>query len=252
MIKNAIILAGGTGTRLQPLTNVVNKHLIDINGKFIIDYPINTLKQMGVENLTVILGGNHHSQVVDHLKDGRSFGMKINYVYQGEASGIAQAINLCKRFVQDDDRFAVILGDNIYGTPIKWNERNPNKAQIVLWDVPDLHRFGVASIDPLTEEIVNIEEKPVALLNNLHHYAITGCYLFDQRYFEYFKYINPSARGEYEITDIIRLYLAAGALCPTWSAHHAINGEVFWSDAGTHESVARCNQYFYHKQNTNP
>src|SRR5271157_4423214 len=98
-MKNGIILAGGTGSRLYPLTHVVNKHLLGVNGKFIIDYPINTLKQMGVENLTVVLGGNHFSQVVDHLKDGNSIGMNINYVYQGEAKGISQAINLCKPYI---------------------------------------------------------------------------------------------------------------------------------------------------------
>lgn len=248
MIKNGILLSGGNGTRLAPLTRVVNKHLIDVNGKFIIDYPINTLKQMGVENLTVILGGNHFSQVVDHLKDGREIGMNINYLYQGEAKGIAQAINLCQRFVSDDNNFAVILGDNIYGNPIFWNKNHLDKAQIVLWDVPDLHRFGVASTDPLTEKIISIQEKPTVLLNNQCHYAITGCYLFDQRYFEYFKYMHPSSRGEYEITDIIRCYLTADALCPTWSFNHMVKGETFWSDAGTHESIARCNQYFYSKQ----
>ena len=244
MIKNGILLSGGNGTRLAPLTHVVNKHLIDVNGKFIIDYPINTLKQMGIENLTVILGGNHFSQVVDHLQDGRSLGMKINYVYQGEANGIAQGINLCERFVQDSQQFAVILGDNIYTAPIKWNEDKTSGAQIVLWEGSDLHRFGVASLDPLTEEIVNIQEKPIELHNNLQHCAITGCYLFDQRYFDHFKYITPSARGEYEITDIIRRYLTTGSLCPVWPTS---NEETFWSDAGTHESIKKCNQYFYIK-----
>ena len=100
-IKNGIILAGGTGSRLFPLTHVVNKHLLGVDGKFIIDYPINTLKRMGVENLTVVLGGNHFSQVVDHLQDGRSIGMKINYVYQGEARGIAQGINICQTLCRD-------------------------------------------------------------------------------------------------------------------------------------------------------
>src|SRR5271166_6210463 len=113
-MKNGIILAGGTGSRLFPLTHVVNKHLLGVNGQFIIDYPLYTLKQMGVENLTVVLGGNHFSQVVDHIKDGKALGMKVNYVYQGAASGIAQAINLCRRYVDDQEEFAVILGDNIF------------------------------------------------------------------------------------------------------------------------------------------
>lgn len=246
MVKNGIILAGGTGSRLYPLTHVVNKHLIDVNGKFIIDYPIDTLKKMGVENLTVILGGNHFSQVVDHLKDGRNIQMRTNYLYQGEAKGIAQAINLCRRFVDDDEQFVVILGDNIYGAPIKWNDNYSTGAQIALWDVGDLHRFGVASVDPSGERIVQIQEKPQYLLNNYHHYAITGCYLFDQMYWEYFKYLQPSGRGEFEITDILRLYHAAGNLHPTFA-----KPEAFWSDAGTHESIARCNRHFYDKQNGN-
>jgi glucose-1-phosphate thymidylyltransferase len=101
-MKNAIILSGGHGTRLAPLTHVVNKQLLGVNGKFVIDYPINTLKQMGVENCTVVLGSTHFSQVVDHLQDGRNHGMNFNYVFQGEPKGIAHAVNLCHRFVKDD------------------------------------------------------------------------------------------------------------------------------------------------------
>ena len=129
-MKNGIILSGGQGTRLHPLTHVVNKQLLGVDGKFIIDYPLNTLKQMGVENLTVILGGNHFSQIVDHIKDGKSHGFKTcNYVYQSEAKGIAQAINLCRRQVDNEDIFAVILGDNIFEEPIQFPtliDRNPN------------------------------------------------------------------------------------------------------------------------------
>lgn len=252
MIKNGIILAGGTGTRLQPLTHVLNKHLLGVNGKFILDYPINTLKQMGVENLTVVMGGNHFSQVVDHLKDGANFGVRCNYVYQGEAKGIAQAVNLCQRYVADQERFVVILGDNIYGSPIVWNEKHSTQSRIVLWKVPDMQRFGVASLDKQTGEIIRIEEKPSVLFpDSYDQYAITGCYLFDQRFFHFFKKLKMSVRGEYEITDIIREYQARGALYPTFDVNHLNNqGESFWSDAGTHESIARCNQYFYqHSQN---
>lgn len=244
MIKNGILLSGGTGQRLLPLTHVVNKHLLGVNGKFILDYPINTLKQMGVENLTVVLGGDHFSQVVDHLKDGRSIGMNINYVYQGEAKGIAQAINLCQPFIKtkfDDDPFVVILGDNIYSEPVLWHPKYLNKAQIVLYDHKELNRFGVASLDPLTEDIVKIEEKPEELDPNLTHYAITGCYLFDKRFFKYFKNIKPSARGEFEITEIILAYYKDNALHHTW-----VDG--LWSDAGTHDSIAFLNNYFYNKK----
>lgn len=240
MIKNAVILAGGNGTRLAPLTYVVNKHLLSVSDKFIIDYPIHTLLQMGVENLTVILGGEHFSQIVDHLEDGRFIGMNVNYVYQGEAKGIAHAVNLCQRFVQDDKRFAVILGDNIFSNPIAWEEKDG--AQIALARVPDPRRFGVAYRNA-NGHIFNIVEKPQELIMDADALAITGCYLFTQRYFEFFKILNPSTRGEYEIVDIINLYRLYDNL-------HSIVYEDFWSDAGTHESVARCNRHFYqHPQN---
>lgn len=238
MIKNAIILAGGTGSRLFPLTHVVNKHLLPVNGKFIIDYPLDTLKGMGVENCTVVLGGHHFSQVVDHLKDGSSHGMRFNYVYQGEAKGIAQAINLCQRFVSTkdvDEPFVVILGDNIYSEPIVWHT-NYNKTQIVLYEHAELNRFGVATIDDFNK-IIKIEEKPKILDYNYEQFAITGCYLFNQKFFKHFESLRPSARGEYEITDILQAYYEDRKLDYTWA-------EGFWSDAGTHESIAYCNNYF--------
>lgn len=240
-MKNGIILAGGTGSRLFPLTHVVNKHLLGVDGKFIIDYPVDTLRQMGIQNLTVVLGGNHFSQVVDHLKDGSGFGMRCNYVYQGDAKGIAQAIQLCERFVDDEDQFVVILGDNVYDQPIQWDDKNDEGAQIVLWeDVDDLRRFGVASVDKKTQQIVKIEEKPTTLDKKFNQYAITGCYQFDYRYFEYFSRLSPSARGEYEITDIIQQYHDDEYLSPILAPQGA-----FWSDAGTHESVEHVNKHFY-------
>lgn len=244
-MKNGIILAGGTGSRLFPLTHVVNKHLLGVNGNFIIDYPIQTLKSLGCQDVTVILGGNHFSQVVDHLQDGSKYGLNINYVYQGEPKGIAQAINLCKRFVYDDSDFSVILGDNIYEKPLKWNNpywKTQPKAQIVLADHPELRRFGVASFGLNSNEIVKIEEKPQTLDLGMTNLAITGCYLFTPQFFEYFKEMKPSARGEYEITDIIRKYLEDGNL--SWT-----KADGLWSDAGTHESIERVNKYFYEKKN---
>src|SRR5271170_4030073 len=238
-MKNGIILSGGTGSRLYPLTHVVNKQLLGVDGKFIIDYPLNTLRQMGVENLTVILGGNHFSQIVEHIKDGKSHGFKnCNYVYQGEAKGIAQAINLCRRCVDNDDTFAVILGDNIFEEPINFQARMG--CQIVLKSVLDPKRFGVAFCDSQMD-IIDIKEKPSVLDPRYTPYAITGCYTFDYNYFDYFPYLVPSPRQEYEITDIIKLY------------HQEANTraslyEAFWSDAGTHESLAHVNNYFYNKK----
>jgi glucose-1-phosphate thymidylyltransferase len=253
-MKNGIILAGGTGSRLYPLTHVVNKHLLGVDGKFIIDYPLDTLKKMGCENVTVILGGNHFSQVVDHLKDGAAHGMKFNYVYQGAASGIAQAINLCERFVADQEQFAVILGDNIYENPVNffYDDDRINDgdnvgqcfAEVALHRHSELNRFGVATINQ-NKKIIKIEEKPKVIDTNYDNYAITGCYLFNQKFFRYFRDLKPSARGEYEITDILHAYHQDDSLHYTFT-------DGLWSDAGTHESVEFVNNYFHEKKHGTP
>lgn len=241
-MKNGIILAGGTGSRLMPLTQVVNKHLLGVNGKFIIDYPLDTLKKMGCQDVTVILGGNHYSQVTGYLGDGSRYGMNFNYVYQSEPKGIAHAINLCKRYVYDDSDFSVILGDNIFENVPRWN--NPNyktnpRAQILLAHHRDLKRFGVCSIDT-DGKIAKIEEKPTVIDPNYKNLAMSGCYCFTNQFFEYFEQLKPSARGEFEITDIVRHYLADDNL-----SYSVLDG--LWSDAGTHESIAFVNNYFYIK-----
>jgi glucose-1-phosphate thymidylyltransferase len=246
-MKNGILLSGGTGSRLAPLTSVINKHLLGLNGKFIIDYPINTLKSLGCQDVTVILGGEHYSQVAGYLGDGERYGLNINYVYQKAPLGIAHAINLCKRFIYDDSDFSVVLGDNIYEEDLKWNnpdyKTNP-KAQIVLADHAELTRFGVASLDA-AGQIKKIEEKPKVLDPTFNNMAVTGCYLFTSQFFEYFKELRPSARGEYEITKIIELYLRDGNL--SWTKTNAL-----WSDSGTHESIAYLNNYFYNKNHGTP
>src|SRR5271166_1645690 len=121
-IGSGIILAGGTGSRLAPLNSLFNKHLVPVYNKFIIDYPLETLRKLGVKNLTVVLGGQHYSQVVSHIKDGQHLGMSVNYIYQNQPVGIAQAINLCRPFVEHKDNFVTILGDNIFENPIMFDE----------------------------------------------------------------------------------------------------------------------------------
>ena len=204
-INSGIILAGGTGSRLAPLNDLFNKHMIPVYNKFIIDYPLDTLKNLGVKNVTVVLGGSHFSQVVSHVKDGSHLGMSVNYVYQDKPLGIAQAINLCEKYVVQNDRFVTILGDNIFENSIKLNE-NSYGAQIVLHNHQDLYRFGVAGLNG--NKIIKLDEKPKVLDQALANYAITGCYIFDSDFFRYFQNLKPSARGEYEIIDIIRLYHA--------------------------------------------
>ncbi len=238
-IKHGIILAGGTGSRLAPLTNVVNKHLLGLNGKFILDYPLDTLKQMGVENVTVILGGNHFSQVTGYLEDGSRYGMNFNYVYQSAPKGIAHAVNLCKDYV-GTNQFAVVLGDNVFENPVDFNSNGDEAiAKITLHKHQELTRFGVASLKD--NKIVKIEEKPKVIDQSFDNFAITGCYLFSHWFFEFFKTMKPSARGEYEITDILREYHKHDALQFTF-----VDG--LWSDAGTHESIAFVNNFFYNKK----
>lgn len=236
-VESGIILTGGLGTRLAPFTTLVNKHLVPVFDKFVVDYPIKTLIDIGVKNLTVVLGGPHFNQIVSYIKDGSDFGMSANYVYQSKPSGIAQAINVCKNFI-NDDKFVVILGDNIYENPVNFID-SAKSAQIVLHKHPELYRFGVASFDGKFG-LSSIREKPQELEDNLDHYAITGCYQFDQKFFEYFKDLKPSARGEYEITDIIHMYANSDDLSFTY-----VDG--MWSDAGTHKSINFLNNFFYNK-----
>lgn len=232
-VKSGILLAGGEGTRLKPLTNLSNKHLLPVHNKFIIDYSLQTLIDIGCKNITVILGGEHHEQVVKYLKSGSDRGIKVNFIFQDKPLGIAHAINLCEPFIKDN-QFAIVLGDNVFDTKIKFSDNYP--AQIVLSKKHDLQRFGVASIKD--NKIVKMEEKPKQLDESCDNYAITGCYLFDQMFFEYFKDLKPSARGEYEIVSIINKYFNDEKLGYTF-----VDG--LWSDAGVFESINYLNNHFY-------
>lgn len=237
MIKNGILLAGGTGSRIFPLNSLFNKHLIPVHNKFIIDYPLETLKNLGVTNLTIVLGGNHFEQVVSHVKDGSHLGMSVNYVYQDKPLGISQAINICQKFVMDGDQFVVQLGDNIFESPIQLSNINFG-AQVILHKHPNLSRFGVASLK--NNKIIKIEEKPSNIDPKFDNYAITGCYIFDRDFFRYFKQTKLSLRGEFEITDIIDLYNKDNNLGHSFA-------ENLWSDAGSHESINYLNNYFFKK-----
>jgi glucose-1-phosphate thymidylyltransferase len=225
-----IILTGGSGTRMRPTTLLFNKHIIPVNEKLIIDYPINTLIKSGVKEITVVLGGDHFDQVVAYLKGGSERGVKFNYIYQERPSGIAEAIQLCEPYMRDAPVFNVCLGDNIFQLPIKFENKQAS-AKISLISTPELNRFGVATIDD-TGKIIKIEEKPQQLDNEKKNFAITGFYQFTPEYFNYFNNIQPSARGEYEITDIILQYLKNGKLDYCMS-------KGWWSDAGTFSSLEK-------------
>lgn len=237
MTKNGILLTGGEGTRLLPLTKITSKHLLGLNGKFIIDYPINTLKQLGCEDITIVLGGSHYSQIVSYLGDGSQYDLNFNYIFQSKPAGIAQAINLCKKFVNNGN-FSVVLGDNVFENSLAWNKSNTN-AQIMLASHPSLTRFGVASIGN-DGKIFKIEEKPKEIDLNYTNMAVSGCYLFTSEYFEYFKESKPSNRGEFEITEIINRYLKDDKL--------SYSTTMGWSDAGTFESIGYLNYMFYQKE----
>lgn len=236
MITRGIILSGGTGSRLLPLTKTTNKQLLPINRRPIIDYSINTLIQLGCKQITIILGGENFSQIVSHLQDGSDKGVHFNYVYQQKPSGIAQAINLTEPYFNREEQFVVILGDNVFENPIHLNlapklreTLQGPKAQIVLYDTPEIHRFGCASI--LDGQIVGIEEKPKQLRTDVDaNLAITGLYILTSKFFDYFKTIKPSARGEYEITEILDCYLRDNQLDYSFVDGH-------WLDCGTFETI---------------
>lgn len=224
-----IVLAGGAGTRLRPLTNVTNKHLLPIYDKPMIFYPIETLTQVGIEEIMIVTGGNSAGEFLRLLGNGRAFGLKhLNYTYQEGSYGIADALRLAEHFV-DGDRVCVILGDNIFEedlSPYRERfERQPSGARVLLKEVTDPERFGVAEI--AGERIVRIVEKPVQPRSN---YAVTGAYFYDARAFDYIRTLQPSPRGELEISDVNNAYVDAGDL-------HFDMLSGWWTDAGQFESL---------------
>lgn len=236
VIKNGILLAGGEGTRCQPFTSIYSKQLLFLSGKAVIDYPIQTLVDLGVENITIILGSSFAGQIIDYCGDGSKYNVNLNYIYQKSPDGISHAINLCKKFVINDNNFLVILGDNIYEKSVKIDQFSNDGACVFLAKNSELNRFGVASI--LDNNIVKIEEKPNIIDHNYSNYAITGLYLFDHLFFEYFSDTVKSKRREYEITDIINKYHINNKL-----NYNIIDGE--WSDAGTIDKLNYLNYKLY-------
>jgi len=234
-----VILAGGLGSRLYPLTHATNKHLLPIYDMPMVYYPIHTLVKAGVTEVIVVTGGPHAGDFIRVLKNGKDWGLThLEYAYQESEGGIAQALSLCEDFA-DGGSIAVILGDNTTDADISDPVREFTEgAMVFLRAVADPHRFGVpvfAPNDPA--QIIAIEEKPV---HPKSQYAVTGLYLYDKKVFEYISHTKPSGRGELEITDVNNLYIASGQL------HWAELGG-FWSDAGTFESLFRSGLYWARK-----
>ena len=234
-----VILAGGLGSRLYPLTHATNKHLLPVYDRPMIYYPINTLVQAGVTEIIIVTGGPYAGHFLGVLKNGKQLGVThLEYAYQETEGGIADALSLCEDFA-DGGPIAVILGDNTTDANIAPAVASFEQgAMVFLREVPDPERFGVPAFDPGDPaRIVAIEEKPAQPKSN---FAVTGLYIYDAQVFEFIRTIVPSARGELEITDVNNAYIAQNQL--RWSR---LDG--FWSDAGTFESLFRTNVYWAQK-----
>lgn len=227
-----IILAGGTGSRLYPLTKVTNKHLLPVGKYPMIFHSVYKLKQADVKDILIVTGKEHMGDVVNLLGSGREMGVTFTYKVQDEAGGIAQALDLAEQFV-GQDQMIVILGDNVFEddiAPFVDNFREQRAgAKILIQEVVDPSRFGVPELEG--ERIVSIEEKPATPKSS---YAVTGIYMFDSEVFKIIKTITPSARGELEITDVNNAYINRGEL-----TFDVLQG--WWTDAGTHASLAKAN-----------
>lgn len=235
-----VILAGGTGSRLLPLTKVTNKHLLPVGDKPMILHPLGYMTQAGIRDIMVITGPEHMGAIVNLLGSGREFGCQITYRVQDEAGGIAQALGLCRDFLRGSRCF-VALGDNIVSQPlvdqVRRYREQPDGAMVLLKRVPDPERYGVAELAPGGARISGIEEKPQRPKSDL---AVTGFYFYDEKVFEIIAGLKPSARGELEITDVNNAYLRAGKL--HWAE---LDGE--WTDAGTFPSWHRANRMLVEK-----
>ena len=228
-----VVLAGGTGSRLFPLTKVTNKHLLPVGRYPMIYHPVAKLAEAGITDILVVTGTEHMGAVVGTLGSGHALGLEFTYRVQDEAGGIAQALGLAAGFV-GRDRCVVILGDNIFEdsiTPlVRRYEQQEQGAMVLLKEVPDPQRYGVAMLR--NGQVVDIEEKPAHPLSRL---AVTGIYMYDGQVMDAIAGLQPSGRGELEITDVNRWYLQRGLL-----TYAILSG--WWTDAGTFPSLATANR----------
>ena len=234
-----IVLAGGTGSRLFPLTKITNKHLLPIYDKPMIYYPIEALVAAGIQDVLVVTGGRNAGDFLRLLGNGKDFGLKhMNYAYQEGEGGIAEALALAEHFAENS-RICVILGDNVIegsiADAVNDFKRQERGAKILLKQVSDAERFGVAEIKG--QHIAGIEEKPARPKSN---YAVTGIYMYDETVFDKTRTLKPSARGELEITDVNNAYIKEG----TMTFNHL---EGWWTDAGTFDSLLRATNLVHSK-----
>jgi glucose-1-phosphate thymidylyltransferase len=226
-----VVLAGGLGTRLRPLTSVTNKHLLPVYDQPMIYYPIQTLVNAGITDIMVVTGGNSAGEFLRLLGNGKAFGLKhLNYAYQEGEGGIAEALSLVEHFASDEP-VCVVLGDNIIegniASGVRAYRHQGGGAKIILKKVTDPQRFGVPILEG--SKVISIEEKPSVPKSD---FAVIGIYMFDSNVYDIIRTLKPSGRGELEITDVNNAYIARGEM--TWEE---LDG--WWTDAGTFESLLR-------------
>jgi glucose-1-phosphate thymidylyltransferase len=239
-VIKGVILAGGLGTRLYPVTYVTNKHLLPIYDRPMIFYPIETLVRAGIRDLLIVIGGPHAGHFVSVLRNGRDLGVRhLEFAYQEQEGGIAEALSLAEDFA-DGGNIAVILGDNTTDADISPTVAAfAEGAMVFVKKVLDPHRFGVPTFDPGDPaRILHITEKPEHPASD---YAVTGLYLFDNQVFDFIRELKPSARGELEITDVNNRYVHLGQL--RWAE---LSG--YWRDAGTFDTLLEANNYWAAKR----
>ncbi|QTX31893.1 NTP transferase domain-containing protein [Aminithiophilus ramosus] len=236
-----VILAGGKGTRLYPLTRTINKHLLPVGPEPMIYNPIRNMAACGIRDVRIVTSSEHMGQMVGALGSGSDFGLNFSYSVQDEANGIADALRLAEHFVGNDN-VLVLLGDNVFEEPIDYfvdNYRQKQQGQgarVLLVEVADPQRFGVAALDE--KNVVEIQEKPECPKSN---YAVVGAYIYDCRVFDIISHIKPSARGEYEITSVNNRYIELGTL-----QYDIVTGGR-WMDTGTFESYYEANCIMFEK-----
>ena len=229
-----VILAGGTGSRLYPLTKVTNKHLLPVYDKPMIYYPLETLKRMGCKDIMIVSGREHCGDILNLLGSGRDMGVRLSYEIQDEAGGIAHALALTERFVGASN-VAVCLGDNIFDDEITLDDFEGG-SRIFLKSVHDPERFGVAELEKGSEcKVISIEEKPK---NPKSNFCVTGLYVYDNKVFNYIKNLTPSDRGELEITSVNNEYLKKGDL-----KIEIMSDNFRWLDSGTFKSLLEANNF---------
>jgi glucose-1-phosphate thymidylyltransferase len=237
-----IVLAGGLGTRLHPLTHATNKHLLPVYDRPMVYYPLQTLANAGIKEIMIVTGGPHAGDFIRVLKNGEDLGLtKLNYGYQEGEGGIADALSMAESFVGDDS-CVVILGDNIIADDISnpiANFSDMGGCHIFTKEVNDPERFGVVEYEPVGGGIADIIEKPT---NPPSNDAVIGLYMYDNTVFDKIRSLNPSERGELEVTDLNRMYLQENKL-----TSHRVHGT--WIDCGTFDSLARATHKFYNDKN---